>query len=223
MRKSLVLAMVVVLACSSLVLAGVPDPARSGCGTAGAKEACAFTFLADGSEDVLTCCVTLRDAFDSPVVACSTSLTISAGADMMTPPDGGVPAGCKCDGAGGSVDLDAGGTFTITGVSDSSGIIYFLCDNLGGVGGVDLAVTTNCAGAGNIGICTKSNVLFSSTDLNGSCESGGAASTDVFDLGRWAGGLGAGNSTYASDYNCDLTTDVFDLGTWAGGLTVGCP
>lgn len=209
MRKSLVLAMVAVLACSSLALAGVPDPARSGCGTTGSgTNACTFFFTEDGGQDVLTCCVTLRDAFDTPVVACSTSLTIT--------PDAGTMNWCKCTGGGGAEFV----SYRTTDFSDASGVIYFICDSMGGFGGLDLAVTTHCAGAGNIEICTK-NEPFTSTDLNASCE-GAGSSTDVFDLGLWSAGLPPGYALEA-DYNCDSIVDVFDLGGWSSGLGVSCP
>jgi hypothetical protein len=205
MRKSLVLAMVAVLACSSLALAGVPDPARSGCGTSGTgASTCHYFFRADGSAETLTLCVTLLDAFDTPVTSCSTSVTVS---------DGGSAAFCVCGG---------GGSLRLTGFSDGSGIICFDVDNIGGTGTLDLAVTTHCAGAGNIEICTATGVAFTSTDLDGSCNGGGPASTDVFDLGVFAGGLPPGYDV-AADFNCDGVVDVFDLGDFAGGLTVGCP
>jgi hypothetical protein len=204
MRKSLVLALVAVLACSSMVFAGVPDPARSGCAgtaaTAGAN--CQFRFQADGSGDPLVAIVTLRDAFDSPVVNCSTSVTFS------------LTGACECT-----------PTFPIrlTAFSDSSGIATFnaASPGVGGVGTLDLAVTTHCAGAGNIGICSQ-NLPFTTPDLNASCDGGGAFSTNVFDLGAWAGGLPPAYLLEA-DYDCDGTVGVFDLGYWAGGLTVGCP
>jgi hypothetical protein len=209
MRKSLVLAMVAVLACSSLALAGVPDPARSGCGTTGTgTNTCHYFFRVDGSADVLTCCVTLRDAFDTPVASCSTSVTIT--------PSAGTVEFCKCLGGGAATFT----SYRATAFSDVSGIIYFTCDNIGGQGDLDLAVTTHCAGAGNIEICTKT-VPFTSTDLNASCESG-SASTDVFDLGSFANGLPPGYDVKA-DYNCDGIVDVFDLGDFAGGLGIGCP
>jgi hypothetical protein len=199
MRKSLVLAMVAVLACSSLALAGVPDPARSGCSTSGTGSAtCHYFFTINGSADKLTCNITLRDAFDTPVASCSTSVTIS-----------GSPAFCTC----------AGGARK-TGFSNGSGIVTIVFDRLGGAGTLDIAVTTHCAGGGNIEICTDS-VAFTSTDLNASCNSG-SASTDVFDLGLFAGGLPPGYDVDA-DYNCDLVVDVFDLGSFAGGLGIGCP
>jgi len=204
MRKSLVLAMVAVLACSSLALAGVPDPARSGCGTSGTgATTCHYFFRADGSAETLTIDVTLRDAFDTPVDACSTSVTIS---------DGGSTAFCVC---GGAPDL------RLTGFSNASGIVTFAANNIGGTGTLDVAVTTHCAGAGNIEICASTGIAFTSTDLNGSCESGGS-STDVFDLGAFANGLPPGYDV-AADYNCDGIVDVFDLGDFAGGLGKSCP
>jgi hypothetical protein len=202
MRKSLVLAMVAVLACSSLALAGVPDPARSGCGNKGTgANTCHYFFVVDGSGDKLTCTITLRDAFDTAVASCSTSVTVAASA--------GTTNFCTC----------AGGARK-TGFSDGSGILNIVFDHVGGKGDLDLFVTTHCAGAGNIAICSQT-LAFTSTDLNASCNVG-TSSTDVFDLGEFANGLPPGYDIKA-DYNCDGTVNVFDLGSFAGGLGKFCP
>ena len=72
MRKSLVLATLVVLACTASAFAGVPDPTHSGCGLNAKPLPCQWRFRADGGIDRLTLKVTLRDAFDAPVASCST-------------------------------------------------------------------------------------------------------------------------------------------------------
>ncbi|NNE43195.1 MAG: hypothetical protein HKN12_03230 [Gemmatimonadetes bacterium] len=199
MRKSLVFAIVAILACSSMVFAGVPDPARSGCGTNAASSACHYRIIADGSQDIISCSVTLRDAFDTPVASCSTSASL-----VFT--GGGTGGQCAC-----------GGITTFTGTTDAGGVVTFATAALGGSGGLDINITAHCVG--NIAICTKS-VLYTTPDLTASCESG-TPSTTVADLGAWASGLTAYNVW--SDYTCDAAVGVADLGFWAGGLTVGCP
>jgi len=202
MRKSLVLAMVAVLVCSSAVLAGVPDPTRSGCGSTGQVMPCMYRFASDGAWDKLTVCVTLRDAFDTPVPSCSTSATVS------NPLAGSPPRFfCSCQ---------PGARYT--GFSGLDGVICFVIRKLGGSGQLDVNITAHCTG--NIGICTES-VTYSTPDLNGSCESQPASSTGVVDLGIWATGLGA--YTVYSDYDCNGAVGVTDLGQWANfGLGKGC-
>lgn len=201
MRKSLVLAMLAVLVCSSAVLAGVPAPGNSSCAATGAVQPCLYRFASDGAWDKLTLRVTLRDAFDTPVASCSTSVTISNSL-AGTPPR----FFCSCPGT------------RFTGFTDLGGVVNFVISKLGGSGQLDMAVTAHCSG--NIGICTTSET-YSSPDLNGSCEFQPASSTGVADLGIWAQGLGA--YTVYSDYDCNLSVGVADLGQWASfGLGKGC-
>jgi opacity protein-like surface antigen len=72
MRKSLVLATLIVFACSAAAFAAVPDPTRSGCQDYGKSAACQYKFRSNGTLDKLTLKVTLRDTFDAPVASCST-------------------------------------------------------------------------------------------------------------------------------------------------------
>jgi len=102
-------------------------------------------------------------------------------------------------------------------VTDAIGAVPLAFSRFGGHGTLDLAITARPI-AGMIEIWTGS-VEFTSPDLNGSCEA--MSSTNVFDLGAWAGGLPPGY-TVESDYDCNGVVDVFDLGVLAGGLGLGC-
>jgi hypothetical protein len=209
MRKSLVLAMVAVLVCSSMALAGVPDPARSGTATLGQGTAQHYRFGLAGDWDVLTCAVTLRDAFDTPVASCSTSASASFSAGGSN-----FPFGCFCTGSAGGA-----ATQRLTGNTTAGGVVNFLFANVGGNGQLDLAVTAHCVG--NIAIATHS-VQFTSPDMNGTCPQGSGNGGDISDLGVWGQALATYN--IYSDYNLDTLTDVSDLGQWGFyGITKPCP
>lgn len=194
MRKSLVLATLLVLCTSLSAFAGVPDPSRSGVELKGQQVSCQYRFRADGGLDCLSVCITLRDAFDDVVGNCSTSVTLTSNA--------GTVAFCNCcpNSEGGITAPD--GTITLG---------PWCC--IGGRGTLDVCVTAHCQGNIAIG-CTEIN--FTAPDLNGDC-----LATNVIDLGIWAGGISP--YKIESDYNCDGTVSVIDLGIWAGGLSVvGC-
>ena len=193
MRKSLVLATLVVLACSAAAFAGVPDPSRSGAAVVGNPLACQFRFRADGNLDKLTLKVTLRDAFDAPVASCSTYCNLG-GATLAAGNCGGNRKG---------------------GLTTAGGVVNFIYRCIGGRGNVNLLVTAVCSG--NIGIASRT-ISFTNPDLNGSNEA--SNSTNVTDLGIWAGGISPYN--VRSDFNCDGLVNVTDLGLWAGGLNKGC-
>ena len=204
MRKSLVIGSLLVLAFSAAAMAGIPAPDRSGFALSGKSvgaNPCHFVFIADGTGDTMTMNVTLRDAFDTPVVSCTTSATIVFNDDGGDPTD----SICLC-----------GSTLALVGVTDANGIVAFSWDRFGGYGNIDVNVTAHCTG--DIAIGTE-NRDFTSPDLDGSCEA--SNSTGVIDLGVWAGGLSA--NFPASDYDCTggINT-VIDLGVWAGGLGKGC-
>jgi hypothetical protein len=194
MRKSLVLATLLVLVCSAVVFAGVPDPSKSGCGLSVQPLACQWRFRNDGNLDKLTLKVTLRDVFDNPVASCSTYCNLG-GASLIAKSCGG----------------DRKGGFTTAG-----GVVNFVYRCIGGRGSVQLRVTAVCSG--NIGICSQT-INFTNPDLSGSRDSDNGA-TNVVDLGIWAGGI----SPYAvaSDFDCNGAVNVIDLGVFAGGLTVNC-
>jgi hypothetical protein len=185
MRKSLVIATLLVLCTGLTAFAGVPDPSRSGCELKGyqAVPNCQFRFRHDAGLDTLSVAITLRDAFDDVVPNCSTSVTLV--------PNAGTVAYCNCC------------PDQIGGVTNAAGIITlggWAC--IGGRGTLDVCVTAHCQG--NIAIGCK-EINFTGPDMDGDC-----LDTDVIDLGLWAGGI----SPYglASDYNCDGTVSVIDLG-----------
>lgn len=215
MRKSLVLAMLVVLCCSMTAMAAVPDPARSGCQIKGQELSCQFRFRADGGLDKLTVAITLRDAFDTPVPSCS----VNAGwSNLQIKPGEAGAAMCSCCPAATAPNAvpNKGA------VTNAAGVAQIIFAQIGGRGIVDICVTAHCVG--NIEICCFSDIHFTSPDLNGSCDlqPPAAASTNVVDLGIWAGCLPPAPYCESSDYNCDNTVNVVDLGVFAGGLVLGC-
>jgi hypothetical protein len=220
MRKSLVFAMVAVLVCSSLTLAGVPDPSRSGCGNNGpvTSPPCntlgtggLYRFSAQGAGDKFTCKVTLRDAFDTPVATCSTSATLSSpSVGTKEFPAAPFKAYCACA-------TQAPGN-KVKGVTNASGIVNLVISKLGGHGTLDVKITAHCVG--NISICTKT-IEYSSPDILGSCELHPTSSTTIGDIGGWAVGLGT--YTRFSDYICGGGITISDLGfLGANGLQKGC-
>lgn len=203
MRKSLVLATLVVLACTaSTAFAGIPDPTRSGCSLNAQPLACQWRFRADGLLDRLTLKLTLRDVFDAPVANCSTQVTLAA----FTNPSASTG---QCPGG------VAGNTKKS--VTNGSGVVNFVFRCIGGRGGVELRVTSKCGTS--IPICNPA-IVYTNPDLNGSNEPG--VSTTVIDLGLWAGCLPPSPYCVTSDFNCSGSVNVVDLGIWAGGLGKGC-
>ena len=197
MRKSLVLATLVVLVCSAAAFAGVPDPTRSGCALNAQPLACQWRFRNDGNLDKLTLKVTLRDSFDAPVAGCSTACNLG-GASLIAK---------SCGGDRKVVTTTAGG------------VANFVYRCIGGRGTVQLRVTSLC-GTGVIGICTKT-ITFNNPDLSGSRDTDNGA-CNVIDLGIWSGGLPPAPYALASDFDCNGAVNVIDLGIFAGGLTVNC-
>lgn len=195
MRKSLVLATLFVVMCSAAAFAGVPDPSRSACSVSAAPTGCQYRFNAAGGLDTLTLTVTLRDAFDSPVANCSTTVTLDNASAVV----------CNCC------------PDQLTGSTNANGIVTFNINQLGGRGSVDLNVTANCTG--NIAICSNT-INFTTPDLNASCDAG--VSTNVIDLGVFANCLPPSPYCQESDFSCDGTVNVVDLGLLASGLTAGC-
>jgi hypothetical protein len=194
MRKSLVLATLLVLCCSMTAFAGVPDPSRSGFECTGQGASCQYRFRADGGFDCLSVLITLRDAFDEVVSGEDVTVTLTPNAGTLS------FSNCCSNTIAGTTAID--GTLLIA---------EWCC--LGGRGTLDVCITAVTSGNIAIGCC---NIDFTSTNMSG--DAGGL--TDVVDLGLWAGGL----DPYGirSDYNCDATVDVIDLGLWAGGLEFDC-
>jgi hypothetical protein len=229
MRKSLVFAMVAVLVCSSMALAGVPDPSRSGCANNPPTNAAAciappwgtslYRFSAQntgapGQGDLLTCKITLRDAFDTPVASCSTSVTLSS-STVGTKEHPSLPfkSFCACPS-----EVVSG---KVKGATNTSGIVNLVIRKIGGHGTLNMAITAHCVG--NIAICTKS-VEFTSPDILGSCEVHPTASTTIGDIGAWAQSLPLTQPVNRfGDYTCNSGVGVGDLGfIGANGLTKGC-
>ena len=206
----LILAALIALTSTVPVLAGVrppgepaPDdvpcvlPERSTIVYSPSPAPCQYRFHANGALDEMSVLITLRDCFDNPVPACSLDVTLT--------PNAGTLAFCSCEG-------------TVFGaVTDSDGVAEMRFSKIGGRGSLDLTLTVVCAGSIVFDI---ESIDFTTPDLNGSCESAPGASTNVLDLGAWAGGI----SPYlkASDFNCDGSVDIVDLGIWASGLVAGC-
>jgi hypothetical protein len=158
---------------------------------------CQYVFDLVGAAEALVVSVTVRDAFDVPIAACSTSATLI--------PNGGTIAFCACSSA------------RRAGYTDSTGAVEFVFDGIGGRGTLDVRVITHCYG--DIPICGVEHIEFTSPDLDASCEP--LSAIDIIDLAIWAGGLPPAYSQY-SDYNCSGTVDIIDLGVFAGSLGTGC-
>jgi hypothetical protein len=198
MRKSLVLATLIVFACSAAAFAAVPDPTRSGCQDYGKSAACQYKFRNNGTLDKLTLKVTLRDTFDAPVASCSTYC------NLVNPSIANNGKQCGGNRKGG--------------LTNAGGVVNFIYRCIGGRGTVDLRVTAVCAG--NIGICSRT-ISYTSTDLNASRDSDNGATT-ISDLGLWSGCLPPSPYCTTSDYDCNGTVNISDLGIFAGGLGVLC-
>jgi hypothetical protein len=205
-----VLSAIALLVLASPALAGLRSPAgcfpnQSPCGPRSTfivhgmhpSSPCQFRFRADGGLDQLTLTVTLRDGFDLPSPGCSTTVTLKEGPNTT--------AFCAC------CDLQQ------SDISGPDGEMQFVFAALGGRGELRLTLTTHCSGNIN---WFEADIPFTSPDLNGSCEPDN--STNVLDLGIWAGCLPPGPYCLPSDMNCSAQIDIPDLGIFAGGLTVGC-
>jgi hypothetical protein len=203
------------LTAGSAARAGLPDLTRSSCGIEGLAPGCTvFRFASsDTTWDVLTCNVTLRDTFDTPVAFCSTSASLSFSAGGAT-----FPFGCFCTAASGGTS-----TLRLAGVSNADGVVRFVIGDgggggvgLGGNGQLDLRISAHCIG--DLAVCEES-VQFTSPDLSGSCEASPASTMDITDLAIW----GASQGTPYADTTCDGVTDISDLGAMgAHGAGMGC-
>jgi hypothetical protein len=177
------------------------DPLRSTVGVSGQGSPCQFRFHPDGTEDVLSVNVTLRDSFDNPVAGCSTSVTL-------------VPVGpdtfnfCSCCGP------------RRTGFSGADGTVAITWSSLGGFGSLEARVTTHCGSRFAIGAPVLN---YTSTDLSGDCTATG--STSIVDWALWARGLPP-NVWQPADWDCSGgSADLFDAGNFAFGYGTdcGCP
>ena len=204
MRAIWTIPLLVPLALAASAKADLPDPMRSSFGVSGQSLGpCHFVFNADGGLDAMAVAVTLRDAFDSPVANCSTSVTL----DFDDDPGSTWDSVCACT-----------EPLRKWALSDAGGLADLSWSRLGGHGSLDVRVTIHCAGDIAVG---EETFDFTSPDLNGSCEPSPAISTTVFDLGMWAAGMAV--PWPFADYDCSGGPNtVVDLGVWASGLTGGC-
>ena len=192
--------------------AGLPDPSRSVFEIRGQGAPCQFRFRVDGFLDHLTVLITLRDPFDSPVTNCSTSTTI----ELVGPSDGGAPCGYTQVGSG---ELCSCCDLRQAGVSDADGVLMFEFSRIGGRGKAQVAVTTHCNG--NYGVGTE-EFLFTSADMNGTCESEPLSSTTIIDFAIYAACIPPSPICRPTDFDCDCTASIIDLAYYAGGLLRGC-
>jgi hypothetical protein len=198
MRERVVSAAAVVLCTGAAVHAGVPSSLgvpsaeHSTLRLTGSQAPCQFRFRLDGSLDILTLLVTIRDDFDAPWPGCLTSGTLK-------PLDSSLCSCCPIRQAA---------------VTNANGAVTFVWDKIGGRGSATVCVTTHCQGNLPMG-CRPFDLT--SPDLDGDC-----IGTDVIDLGLWAACLPPSSYCKTSDYNCDLAVDVIDLAVWAGGFGVDC-
>lgn len=184
--------------------AGVPGPGgpcgdllRSSVGLSGQSQSCQYRFRVDGGLDALGVNITLRDPFDVPIGNCETSVTIASTSGSF----------CGCE------------PTALTAFTEPDGTLSVFFSRLGGRGELAVKVTAHCCA----GIQVASiPVVFSTPDLDGSCESAPAVSTTVTDLALWASALPPGPYALASDYDCSGAIGLLDLGIWAGGLALGC-
>lgn len=123
--------LVVCLLGTTISVAGVPDPARSGCDFPG-------VLPCPGPVPVY---ITVRDAFDIPVTACSTDVTI-----VLL-----------------SGSLDPQQQLRVTAFTNAAGIADLTFpDGIFGTASIALAITTRCTG--NIGMCTSPTYAVNCSD-----------------------------------------------------------
>lgn len=158
---------------------------------------CQYRFNQMGNFDVLTLNVTVRDAFEAPLPGTEVRIELV--------PDDGATLLCACS------------SLEQIEVADAAGSARFEFARLGGRGQIRVEVSLREQPTDSWFLfCDSIRPMFTSPDLNASCDPGAAAVANVVDLGIWAGGL---PPVYllSSDYNCDGTVNVVDLGLWASG------
>lgn len=211
MRRLLAI-LVLVLASSNPVAAGVPPPEPDDVGrmyycsvsiSGQSLGPCHFVFRADGGYDVMAVALTLTNDFNDPVANCSTSVTLA----LVDDPSSSLDGVCEC-----------GEPLHRWVVTDANGCANLEWSRLGGHGTLEMNITAYPYGPWAF---APEEIEFTSPDLDASCEAAPAVSTTVIDLGIWASGLQVPASR--SDYDCSggLNT-VIDLGVWASALGAGC-
>lgn len=195
MRKSLVIATLLVLVCSAASFAGVPDPTRSGVAISNNSAlACQWRFRNDGGLDNMMVAVTLRDAFDVPVAGCTTTATV------------------------GNPSLSVSDCQTHSAVSSAGGVVNFSFAAINGRGDADILVTAQCSGG--VGLLPVT-FTFTGPNLDGSASA--TNNVQLTDLALFANGL-SGPYDLPSDYDCDgvAPADLSDLAIFGGGIGLGC-
>lgn len=187
------------------VTAGLPapgagiDPVLSSASLSGQTAGCQFRFHPNGTGDVLTVIITLRDWFNQPVADCSTSVTLvpAPGTETFNV--------CTCCGE------------RQTGATQADGTLQIAWNAIGGFGTLEARVTTHCQG--NLALASLP-FDFTSSDLSGTCGSAGTVS--ISDLALWGRGVTPG-AWRPADWDCSGgSADVFDFGGLAGGYDTNC-
>jgi hypothetical protein len=179
------------------------DPVNCSVEVSGQTESCQFRFHPAGelspNGDVLLVHVALRDPFEVPVPACSTTVTL-------------VPIGvdthnfCTCCGEIQSAFSDSAGTLLVT------------WDRIGGFGTLTVRVTMHCYG--DIPLADIP-IDFTSSDLTGTCNES-STPADIHDIALWARGLSP-EEWIRSDWDCDGgSADIHDAAEFVHGLFEEC-
>lgn len=196
MRKETLLGVCAVLLAASIpASAGPPDPSMCIVTVSGQQVACQFRFQPSGALDNMLVTVEVRDSDGVACTSCDVEVGL-AGA-------GGVPGNfCTC-------------CPPQNGTTDETGVVEFTFDKIGGAGLLDVNAIVHSGGDVPLDPVT---VTFTSSDLDGTCESlkpVQLADEGLFGLGRNPYGMWA-------DYNCSGTVNVVDLGVFAGEVSKGC-
>lgn len=176
--------------------AKIPDPELSEVVISGNSQGCQFRFAESGGGDVLTVGVQLQSAIMIPPAYNEVSVTLVPTSETV--------ALCSCC------------PTEVHGWTDENGYFETSFSSIGGHG--SLNVETHALSIGDI-LISVDRIVFTSQDLNGSCEPSNA--TNLFDLAVFASALSPSYDVCA-DYDCNDTVNVFDLGFFATGLGVGC-
>jgi hypothetical protein len=179
------------------------DPLRSIIDFSGNSTACHYKFRADGSGDVLTVSLLMRDKFTNlPCPDCPVECELV--------PDSGTIAFATCC------------PNPVSATTDAAGVAEFRFDAVCGRGTVTAVTRSLCSGTI---VIDATSLSFTSTDLDAGAMSP-VGVTNVFDLAIFAGSLGTPTPLSIPDlyanYTCDSHVNVFDLGFLAGGLAVSC-
>jgi hypothetical protein len=200
---SLALAAGLIMALAGLATAGVPDPGKSQCSTAGGQ----ITITPEGSAPSLLA----RGCPVSGVVRDINGLAIpNYPAQDIWLDDTGTGEISLCQGGStADADTDASGAFTMSGVLSGGGVTEVgMAVYVSGV-----AMTLNNDGTGGIALAIDVN----SPDLNFPPD----RIVDTSDIGIFTSYLDT--ATFDADYNFDNVVDLSDIGLFSGWLDELCP